>query len=132
MPAAAAAAAWCGSPLLLLPQLVRGHQLPFGGAGCGRGALAPPTRQPDPLCSLCSQSHALLQGYMLQYSPLRVRQGDLTDPLYFDFISYAQVRRGRRQVKHKTTIHDITKAWAWARRHAAPRLHAPRAHPMRA
>ncbi|KAL3147223.1 hypothetical protein ABBQ32_002719 [Trebouxia sp. C0010 RCD-2024] len=30
------------------------------------------------------------EPYLLQYSPIRVRQGDLTDPLYFDFISFAQ------------------------------------------
>jgi len=30
------------------------------------------------------------EGYNLQYLPLRVRLGDLTDPLYFDFISHAQ------------------------------------------
>jgi len=28
--------------------------------------------------------------YTLQYSPIIIRQGQLTDPLYFDFISYAQ------------------------------------------
>lgn len=31
-----------------------------------------------------------LEGYNLLYSPLRMRQGDLTDPLYFDFISFSQ------------------------------------------
>jgi len=28
--------------------------------------------------------------YTLQYSPIPIRQGELTDPLYFDFISYTQ------------------------------------------
>ncbi|BBM99349.1 hypothetical protein MPTK1_1g20650 [Marchantia polymorpha subsp. ruderalis] len=31
-----------------------------------------------------------LEPYTLQYKPLRVKYGDLTDPLYFDFISFAQ------------------------------------------
>ncbi|KAF8072881.1 hypothetical protein HT031_000541 [Scenedesmus sp. PABB004] len=31
-----------------------------------------------------------LEGYNLLYAPLRMRQGDLTDPLYLDFISFAQ------------------------------------------
>ncbi|GBF90150.1 hypothetical protein Rsub_03283 [Raphidocelis subcapitata] len=31
-----------------------------------------------------------VESYALQYKPLTVRAGDLTDPIYFDFISYAQ------------------------------------------
>lgn len=31
-----------------------------------------------------------VEPYTLQYSPLKVKYGDLTDPLYFDFISFAQ------------------------------------------
>ncbi|MCO5607380.1 hypothetical protein L7F22_061576 [Adiantum nelumboides] len=31
-----------------------------------------------------------VEPYTLQYRPLKVKYGDLTDPLYFDFISYAQ------------------------------------------
>jgi hypothetical protein len=31
------------------------------------------------------------ESYNLQYSPLKARVGDLTDPLYFDFISFSQV-----------------------------------------
>eukprot|EP00775_Hariotina_reticulata_P013762 gene13762-13881_t len=31
-----------------------------------------------------------LEGYNLLYAPLKMRQGDLTDPLYFDFISFSQ------------------------------------------
>ncbi|GFR46801.1 hypothetical protein Agub_g8433, partial [Astrephomene gubernaculifera] len=30
------------------------------------------------------------EAYNLQYSPLKPRVGDITDPLYFDFISYSQ------------------------------------------
>ncbi len=30
------------------------------------------------------------EPYLLQYSLLKVKQGDITDPLYFDFISFAQ------------------------------------------
>lgn len=31
-----------------------------------------------------------VEGYAMQYKPLTFRAGDLTDPLYFDFISYSQ------------------------------------------
>ncbi|KAL3684406.1 hypothetical protein R1sor_002428 [Riccia sorocarpa] len=31
-----------------------------------------------------------LEPYTLQYKPLKVKYGDLTDPLYFDFISFSQ------------------------------------------
>lgn len=31
-----------------------------------------------------------LQPYALLYQPLRIKYGDLTDPLYFDFISFSQ------------------------------------------
>eukprot|EP00271_Cylindrocystis_brebissonii_P006415 TRINITY_DN19207_c0_g1_i1.p1 TRINITY_DN19207_c0_g1~~TRINITY_DN19207_c0_g1_i1.p1 ORF type:complete len:358 (+),score=30.69 TRINITY_DN19207_c0_g1_i1:262-1335(+) len=31
-----------------------------------------------------------VEPYVQQYSPLKMRTGDLTDPLYFDFISFAQ------------------------------------------
>ncbi|KAH7387931.1 hypothetical protein KP509_16G049100 [Ceratopteris richardii] len=31
-----------------------------------------------------------VESYTLQYNPLKVKYGDLTDPLYFDFISFAQ------------------------------------------
>lgn len=31
-----------------------------------------------------------VEPYTLQYNPLKVKYGDLTDPLYFDFISFAQ------------------------------------------
>lgn len=31
-----------------------------------------------------------LQPYTLLYQPLRIKYGDLTDPLYFDFISFSQ------------------------------------------
>ena len=30
------------------------------------------------------------EPYKLSYSPLQIRLGELTDPLYFDFIQYAQ------------------------------------------
>jgi len=36
------------------------------------------------------QRQAEQEGYFDQYKPLKVRQGDLTDPLFFDFISYTQ------------------------------------------
>lgn len=36
---------------------------------------------------------------MVQYEPLRFRQGDLTDPLYFDFISYAQFLAVNKEMK---------------------------------
>lgn len=31
-----------------------------------------------------------VESYTLQYSPLKIKTGELTDPLYFDFISFAQ------------------------------------------
>lgn len=32
------------------------------------------------------------EPYTYQYSPLKIEQGKLTDPLYFDFISYVQLQ----------------------------------------
>ncbi len=30
------------------------------------------------------------ESYLLQYSPVSIKQGQLSDPLYWDFISFAQ------------------------------------------
>lgn len=54
---------------------------------------------------------------MLQYEPLKFRQGDLTDPLYFDFISFSQylavnkeIRQGK-QVRPRR-VHFALGGWA--------------------
>ncbi|CAL5223952.1 g6555 [Coccomyxa viridis] len=38
------------------------------------------------------------EPYLLQRSPLRTKQGDLTDPSYFDFISFAQMATVSREI----------------------------------
>ncbi|CAK0738295.1 hypothetical protein CVIRNUC_001022 [Coccomyxa viridis] len=38
------------------------------------------------------------EPYLLQRSPLRTKQGDLTDPSYFDFISFAQLATISREI----------------------------------
>eukprot|EP00854_Cymbomonas_tetramitiformis_P030445 gene30445-38053_t len=43
-------------------------------------------------------SRSEYEPYVLSYSPLKPRQGDLTDPLYFDFISFAQYLTVSKQI----------------------------------
>ncbi|KAI5067335.1 hypothetical protein GOP47_0017863 [Adiantum capillus-veneris] len=41
-----------------------------------------------------------VEPYTLQYRPLNVKYGDLTDPLYFDFISFAQFATISNEMKN--------------------------------
>ena len=38
------------------------------------------------------QRQSEYESYVRLYEPLKFTQGDLADPLYFDFIAYSQVR----------------------------------------
>ena len=38
------------------------------------------------------------EPYTFQYAPLKIEQGKLTDPLYFDFISYVQFQTVAREI----------------------------------
>mmetsp|Transcript_10717 Transcript_10717/g.66051 ORF Transcript_10717/g.66051 Transcript_10717/m.66051 type:complete len:291 (-) Transcript_10717:721-1593(-) len=56
------------------------------------------------------------EAYLQQHAPLRVDVGQLSDPLYFDYISYAQwqtidrqLRRGRAVFQEKQGADDATK-----------------------
>lgn len=48
------------------------------------------------------------EPYKLQYSPLNIRLGDLTDPLYFDFIQYAQYALLSREMPNGRQIFEVS------------------------
>lgn len=53
------------------------------------------------------------ESYSLQYSPLKARTGDLTDPLYFDFIAFSQ---------YATIGNEIPKGQQVSERYDRPKL----------
>ncbi len=52
------------------------------------------------------------ESYKLLYEPLRVRTGDLTDPLYFDFISHSQWAVINREMPRGKQVFEV-RAAAW-------------------
>ncbi|KAL2652578.1 hypothetical protein R1flu_020706 [Riccia fluitans] len=45
-----------------------------------------------------------LEPYTLQYKPLKVKYGDLTDPLYFDFISFSQFATISQEIRNSEVV----------------------------
>ena len=46
------------------------------------------------------------EPYTFQYAPLRIEQGKLTDPLYFDFISYVQFQTAAREIPNSVSVFE--------------------------
>ena len=47
------------------------------------------------------------EPYKLSYSPLQIRLGDLTDPLYFDFIQYTQYNIIGREMPKGRQVFEV-------------------------
>lgn len=86
-------------------------QTPADAQGC-----FPPHTTNHPACLACLARvqiffwkfrQAEQEGYALQYSPLRVRQGDLTDPLFLDFISFAQFAVAGREMPRGQQVFKV-------------------------
>lgn len=48
-----------------------------------------------------------MESYNLQYAPLKPRQGELTDPLYFDFISFSQYATIAREMGKGRQVFEV-------------------------
>ena len=46
------------------------------------------------------------EPYTQQYSPLKIEQGKLTDPLYFDFISYTQFKVVSKEIPRSQSVFE--------------------------
>ena len=46
------------------------------------------------------------EPYTTQYSPLKIEQGKLTDPLYFDFISYTQFKVVNKEIPRSQSVFE--------------------------
>ena len=46
------------------------------------------------------------EPYTQQYSPLKIEQGKLTDPLYFDFISYTQFKVVAKEIPRSQSVFE--------------------------
>ena len=46
------------------------------------------------------------EPYTTQYSPLKIEQGKLTDPLYFDFISYTQFKVVSKEIPRSQSVFE--------------------------
>lgn len=46
------------------------------------------------------------EPYTFQYAPLTIEQGKLTDPLYFDFISYVQFQTVARALPNAAAVFE--------------------------
>ena len=47
-----------------------------------------------------------VEPYTQQYSPLKIEQGKLTDPLYFDFISYTQFKVVAKEIPRSQSVFE--------------------------
>ena len=50
------------------------------------------------------------ESYLLQYSPVPIKQGQLSDPLYWDFISFAQTATVAQEIPKGKVLFQVSVA----------------------